>query len=70
MNTYCHHCGGLIVWNRTWPDKRNSHWAHAILVHGGKAHSVENALMSQRCANGRTWATPKRKPAEFPLGSL
>jgi len=60
VSTYCHHCGGLIVWNRTYPDAGNSHWAHAILVHNGKAHSVDNALMEQRCKDGRNWATPKR----------
>lgn len=59
--TLCHHCGKQIVWNVTYPDKRNSHWAHAILVYWGKSHTLENALMEQRCGDGRHWATPARK---------
>lgn len=58
--TLCHHCGKQIVWNETWPNRGNSHWAHAILVFNGKAHSIGNALMEQRCSDGRNWATPKR----------
>lgn len=58
---YCHHCGAEIVFNRTFPDKSNSHWAHAIRVFNGKAHSLENALMEQRCADRIHWATPKRR---------
>lgn len=57
---FCHYCGKQIVWNRTWPDPRNSHWAHAILVHNGKEHTLENALMNQQCSDGKHYATPKR----------
>lgn len=57
--TLCHHCGQVIAWNATWPDPRKSYWAHAIFR--GKPSVLENALMQQRCANGRTWATPARK---------
>ena len=60
--TICHHCGKQIVWNRTYPDKRNSHWAHAILVFNGKAHTLGNALMEQRCyPDMNLWATPARR---------
>lgn len=59
----CHHCGQQIVWNETHPDRGNSHWAHAILVFNGKAHTLGNALMEQRCADNRHWATPKRTKA-------
>jgi hypothetical protein len=57
---FCHHCGNQIVFNVTYPNKRNSHWAHAILVFNGKAHTLGNALMEQRCSNRVTWATPKK----------
>lgn len=58
--TFCHHCGKQIVFNTTWPNRKNSHWAHVILVFNGTAHTLENALMEQRCQDGRNWATPKR----------
>lgn len=61
----CHHCGEQIVWNITWPDKRNSHWAHAIRVFNGKNHTLENALMNQRCADDRHWATPQRNTKRY-----
>jgi len=61
MKTLCHHCGRQIVFCRTYPNPKNSHWAHAILVHSGRSHSLANALMEQRCADGRHWATPKRR---------
>jgi hypothetical protein len=69
----CHHCGKLIAWNVTYPDKNNSHWAHAILVFNGSNHTVENARMEQGC-NGKTstWATPKRNYAaqSFTMASV
>ena len=58
--TVCHHCGKQIVWNKTWPDPKHSHWAHVILVFNGRSHTLGNALMEQRCADGVNWATPKR----------
>jgi hypothetical protein len=61
-HTKCHHCGQRIVWSVTWPNKRNSYWAHAIIVFNGRAHSIGNALHSQRCADNKHWATPARRP--------
>jgi len=57
----CHHCGKRIVWNRH--EKGGGHWAHPVLVWGGKSHTLGNALMEQGCSSvpNRTWATPARK---------
>lgn len=57
--TVCHHCGKQIVWNQHGI-VGGGHWAHAILVFNGESHSLENALMEQRCSDGIHWATPKR----------
>lgn len=60
----CHHCGQPIAWCQTYPDRRNSHWAHVIQVFNGRSHSVENALMNQRSELGhakKTTHTHERK---------
>lgn len=59
----CHHCGQVILWN-TCPDKTQSHWAHAVTVYAGKAHTLANALMEQRCSDGIHWAIPLRAKAK------
>jgi hypothetical protein len=64
-STVCHHCGQEIVWCRTEPDPENSYWAHAIRVFNGRSHTVGNALMEQRCADGKHWATPARNVVKW-----
>lgn len=56
--TTCHHCGKPIAHCRTWPDASRSYWAHPD-ASGGQ--TAGNAVMRQRCADGKTWATPARK---------
>ncbi len=61
----CHNCGKEIVYNRLWDSATNrykgGYWAHPITVFNGKSHSIENALMEQRCrTKNEMWATPAR----------